>query len=83
MQLGAYLKSEIERRIPELQVVPSDTGVTIEPAVIGENSVFVLETVMNNDPETIDDFRMLIDPNMYTQDEENPQVMLTLPDAVY
>ena len=81
-EAGLHLKSEIERRIPELQVVPTSTGVTIEPAVIGENSVFVLESYLNNSEDTIGPFRMLLDSELYTQDPENPQVSLTLPDTV-
>ena len=79
--VGDYLKSEIERRIPEMQVVSSPNGATIEPAVIGENSIFILESYLNLE-DSLEDFRRLIDHAQYTQDPENPQVQLTLPDSV-
>ena len=79
--IGDYLKEEIERRVPELQVLSSGSTITVEPAVIGENSVFVLESYVNLE-DSIDDFRRLLDPDNFEQDDENPQVQLDLPDSV-
>ena len=79
---AVQLQPQILRRIPELQVnLSGDNSISIEPAVIGENSLFVVEAYFNSQ-EDIEDFRRLIDSSNYVQDETNPQVVLPLPDEV-
>ena len=79
--VGAYLQTEIERRIPRLQVLVVTNGITIQPSVIGENSVYVEERLVNTEAN-ITRFRQLINPATFTQDTENPQIIRQLPDDV-
>ena len=81
MSTAEVLRPELLRRIPELQVLESARGISVQPSVIGENSVFVMESYFNI-PSTIDDFRRLINPANFTQDAENPELMFSLPDVV-
>ena len=79
--LSAFLQTEIERRIPELQVLVGTGGITIQPSVIGENSVFVEERIVNTEAN-ITRFRELLNPSVFTQDTENPEVIRQLPEDV-
>jgi len=81
--IATSLNSQISIRIPELRtaLTNSDQGIRIEPTVIGENTVYVVEAFFNT-TDTITDFRRLIDVNNFTQDDFNAAFRMSLPDAV-
>ena len=81
--IAMSLAPELESRLPQLNVVltNSNQGLAIQPGVLGDNTIFMVEAYFNT-TDTIDDFNRLTNPENYTQDSLNVMFSTSLPEAV-
>ena len=81
--IAMSLAPELESRLPQLNVVltNSNQGLAIQPGVLGDNTIFMVEAYFNT-TDTIDDFNRLTNPENYTQDPLNVMFSTSLPEAV-
>ena len=79
--IAESLAVEIKARVPQLDVVLTDSnqGLSIQPGVLGDDTVFIIEAHFNT-TDTIEDFNRLM--NGYEQDSLNVAFVASLPDAV-
>ena len=74
------LREQIASRVPGVELIVEDGLATISPTVIGESTIFVEELYLNTEGN-IEDFRRLLS-DVYTQDDNNPQLPQSLPEAI-
>ena len=81
--IATSLAPELESRLPQLDVVltNSNQGLAIQPGVLGDNTIFMVEAYFNT-TDTIDDFNRLTNPDNFTQDPLNVMFSTSLPEAV-
>ena len=81
--LAKSLSIEIESRLPQLNVIltNSDAGISIQPGVLGDDTIFMVEAYFNT-TDTIEDFNRLTNPVNFTQDPLNVSFSANLPDVV-
>ena len=82
LSVAQRLRPQLATRLPQVQVLDVAGGIAIEPAVLGDNTLYVVSAAINGAGDELTEFNRLISSANFTQDPENVSVVQPLPDSL-